>query len=75
MPTPDEIRALGEKVGSAPAIRHGDRFNQPYINITPTPDTCAHIWNGSEITIGNGSSRTCSKCGMDAMSYDLRMGI
>lgn len=36
------------------------------------PDQCAHQWDGPEVDIGNGTSATCSKCGMTAISYSLR---
>jgi len=33
---------------------------------------CEHQWDGDEAITGYGSSVTCSKCGMSAMSHDMR---
>ncbi len=39
------------------------------------PRICEHIWDGEEkeiIGMGYGSSVTCSKCSMSAISHDMR---
>lgn len=41
------------------------------------PRVCEHKWDGEEEStdgdgMGYGSSVTCSKCGMSAMSHDMR---
>lgn len=37
-----------------------------------TKDDCDHKWDGPEIDIGNGSSASCSKCGMSAYTHSVR---
>lgn len=44
---------------------------------TTEPRVCEHKWDGpDEVSggpgMGYGSSVTCSKCGMSAMSHDMR---
>lgn len=36
------------------------------------PRVCEHKWDGEEEVMDGGSSVTCSKCGMSAMSHDMR---
>ncbi len=44
---------------------------------TDTPDT--HDWTGEQIELHNGNgevcgmSRTCAKCGLDAMTHTMRV--
>ncbi len=40
------------------------------------PRVCEHKWDGEEEAFdgGLGQSATCSKCGMLAMSHDMRCG-
>lgn len=57
------IRALGPQTVTAGPV---------FFHSTPKPDACDHVWDGPEIEIGPGLARTCSKCGMDAMSHSLR---
>lgn len=42
-----------------------------FIHVTPK-DGCVHKWDGPDVDIENGSSRTCSKCGTDAFSWSMR---
>lgn len=35
---------------------------------------CQHVWNGPEEVGDNYSSVTCSRCGMSAISHDMRYG-
>ena len=39
-------------------------------------DRCEHRWDGPWVDHddGRGGSVTCSKCGMDAMSWSMRVG-
>ncbi len=42
------------------------------------PDECGHVWDGPEVLLGgdtretaNGSSASCSRCGMIVMQHDM----
>lgn len=50
------------------------------VHSTPKPDACAHDFKGWQDTHdedGNicGGEQVCTKCGMGAMTYSLRMGF
>jgi hypothetical protein len=50
-----------------------------FYHSTPMPDACAHDFQGWEVLKDDygrecGGTTVCTKCGMDAMSYSLRMG-
>jgi hypothetical protein len=34
------------------------------------PNCCEHKWDGPEEKMDNGSTSTCSRCGMTAMAHD-----
>jgi hypothetical protein len=50
-----------------------------FFHVSPKPDACDHDFQGlvelkdEEGRVGGGTT-VCTKCGMDAMSYSLRMG-
>jgi hypothetical protein len=56
-----------------------DPDDRLFFHATPKPDACDHDFQGwVEFTCeggGGGGTTVCTKCGMDAMSYSLRMGI
>ena len=50
-----------------------------FLHITPKPDACKHDFQGwvelkDEEGRVSGGTTVCTKCGMDAMCYSLRMG-
>lgn len=45
------------------------------IHCSPKPDACAHDFQGwREFDDGRGGEQVCTKCGMGAMAYSLRVG-
>lgn len=54
-------------------------FEELFFHATPscrcecdTGGPCEHKWDGPEEEYENGSSVTCSKCGMSAISHSMR---
>lgn len=52
----------------------------PFLHIMPKPDDCDHDFQGWCEHKDNqgrvmGGEQVCTKCGMGAMTYSLRMGI
>lgn len=46
-----------------------------FLHITPKPDACDHDFKGwRPFSDGNGGEQVCTKCGMGAMAYSLRVG-
>ena len=47
-----------------------------FVHTLPKADACEHVWDGPGYmhADGCGWSATCSRCGLDAMSHDLRSG-
>jgi hypothetical protein len=37
------------------------------------PGPCEHTWDGPAVEFDSGVSATCSRCGLSAMSHDLRV--
>lgn len=68
-----ELPFLREKSGSS---YYGPEAITGFITrIMQEPRICEHKWDGDEVITGGrgyGSSVTCSKCGMSAMSHDVR---
>ena len=48
--------------------------NEVFLHMTPKPDACEHQWDGPYVDIENGTSITCSKCGMSAYQHSLMSG-
>ena len=47
-----------------------------FFHVTPKPDACDHDFKGwREFEDGLGGEQVCTKCGMGAMTYSLRMGL
>ncbi len=71
--TKEQLAALGveEKMFEVP--------EGMFVHITPKTDACNHDFQGG-IDLKDDEGRVCgfttvcTKCGMDAMSYSLRMG-
>jgi len=42
--------------------------NEIYAHVIPK---CDHVWDGKEVEIERGFSRTCSKCGMLAITHSM----
>lgn len=48
----------------------------PFFHLMPNIDACDHDFGGwRDFPDGNGGEQFCSKCGMGAMQFTLRMGI
>lgn len=53
-----------------------EKKQKPFIHITPKADDCKHEFRGwREFPDGNGGEAVCSKCGIGAMAYTLRVGL
>jgi predicted RNA-binding Zn-ribbon protein involved in translation (DUF1610 family) len=51
-----------------------------FFHASPKPDACEHDFQGWQETKNDeglvcGGTTVCTKCGMDAMSYSLRVGL
>lgn len=47
-----------------------------FIHISPSPDACKHDFQGwREFEDGLGGETVCTKCGMGAVTYSLRVGL
>lgn len=52
-----------------------DQTIEPMAHVTPNPDTCGHDFQGwRPFPDGNGGEQVCTKCGIGAMEYTLRVG-
>ncbi len=56
-----------------------ERKPEFFFHVSPKPDACNHDFQGwqplhDEQGRECGGTTVCTKCGMDAMSYSLRMG-
>lgn len=46
-----------------------------FIHLTPKADACKHDFKGyREFADGNGGEAVCTKCGIGAMEWTLRVG-
>lgn len=51
------------------------KMRDVFFHASPRPDACRHDFKGwREFSDGNGGEQVCTKCGIGAMAYSLRMG-
>lgn len=60
-------RSAFERIASPEAVAEFDRSHEVFVHTTPK---CDHDSDGPEVTIENGSSRSCSKCGKLSIQSD-----
>ena len=55
--------------------RESIKPERTFFHATPDPKACKHEFKGwRELPDGNGGEAVCSKCGIGAMAYTLRVG-